>query len=167
MIFSRYITSKWFPGRTDSIRVLGGHDFIHISYVKVQLSSVAHCMYFKVDQTEPKLFKFSLIFSRYTTPKWFSGQINSICVLRRLETQLISPTKTQLSSVSRRIDFKKDRNKPEFLSRSPPQISSRTNELKVFGRLESTHLYEKHVLDAITSIWQQLQMVFSHPPLGP
>jgi len=37
----------------------------------------------------------------------------------------------------------------------------------VFGRLESTHFYERHVLGATyRRIWQQLQMVFSHLPSG-
>ena len=55
-----------------------------------------------------------------------------------------------------------------FLGYTTPKcLPSRTNELKVFGRLKSTYFYERHVLGAIYHrIWQQLQMVFSHPPSG-
>jgi len=80
-----------------------------------------------------------------------------------------------MSSVARHLDFKIDQlnrnfsNFHHFLGVSTPKcLPSRTNELKVFGRLESTHFYERHVLGVIYHcIWQQSQMVFSHPLSGP
>jgi len=56
-----------------------------------------------------------------------------------------------------------------FLGYTPPKcLSSRTNELKLFGRLESTHFQETHVLGAIYHrILQQLRMVFLYLLLGP
>ena len=79
-----------------------------ISPTKVQLSSVAHCMDFKGNQNEPKLFKFSPFSqgirlesgSKVKPIEWCWEDFVSIHI----------PTKTQLSSVARRIDFKNDRN---------------------------------------------------------
>jgi len=52
-------------------------------------------------------------------------------------TQFISPTKAQLSSVARRIDFKNDQNKPKFLQFSPffrvydPKAPTKSNHTRI------------------------------------
>ena len=55
-----------------------------------------------------------IIFPGYTTPKWFSDETKSIWVLEGLGSIHI-PTKVQLSSVARRLDFQNDQNKRNFL----------------------------------------------------
>jgi len=79
-----------------------------------------------------------------TTPKWFSGQNNSIGVLEGLDSIYIvhrSITKQCCPSRSPQKSF-------TIFSRytTPKWLPSQTNELKVFERFESTYFYEAHAM---------------------
>jgi len=158
---SGHTTPMWFSSQTDSIKVFGGHDSIHISHKSAtEQCCRLHGLWRWSKWTE--IVQIFIIFSVYTTPQWFSGQTNSIGVFGRLGSiHIPHNSPTEQCCPSHRLQ------KPSkwteisliftiFLGYTTPKcLPSRTNELKVFGRLESTHFYERHVLGAIYHrIWQ-------------
>jgi len=113
--------------------------------------------------------------SGHTTPMRFSSHTNSIEVLGRLDS-IHSPHKSPTGQCCPSHRLQKWSKETEislifttFWGYTTPNcLPSRTNELKVLRRLVSTHFYERHVFGATYHrIRQLLQMVFSHPPLGP
>jgi len=78
------------------------------------LQFVARRIDFKNNQNKPKLFKFSSFPQGIRLQN--GSQVKPIASgLREDLAQFISPTKVQLSSVARQLDFKQDQNKPKFL----------------------------------------------------